>query len=74
MEGMFRRHYGKCLTQGWVEAGIYKLGKQYERVELRAGMVRPVQSSLSHDGISWPLSGVHHRIRQIYTGIGYVKL
>ncbi len=57
--------------QAWESS---KLCKQYERVELGAGMVRPVQSSLSHDGISWPLSGIHHRIRQIYTGIGYVKL
>ena len=55
---MFRRQLRKVSDPGMGRIGklqawgTSELYKQYERVELGAGMVRPVQSSLSHDGIS----------------------
>lgn len=51
-EGVFRRQLRKASDPGMGRSGklqawgINKLCKQYERVELGAGMVCPVQSSL----------------------------
>ena len=35
-------------------------------LRLGAGLVYPVQSSLSHDGTSWSFGGIGHRIRKVF--------
>jgi len=57
---------------GWVGLGIDSICTDW--LGLGADMICPVQSSLSHEGTSWPLSGVRHRNWQILTRKGYVRL